>query len=77
MNDNTLSDTKLPRLSILFKLGTLQNKGCRTFYQTLQAREVAKRSTTESEMKWHMAGIPQEETPTQKMLLFSSKLMTS
>ena len=27
--------------------------------------------------KAHMAGIAQEETPTQKMLLFSSTLMTS
>ena len=52
-NEN-LSDTGLPRLPVLLKLSCLQSKGCGTFYQTFRAREIARRSTIESEEKWHM-----------------------
>ena len=51
-NEN-LSDTKLPRLPAIHKLGCLQSKGCGSFYQTLRAGEVLRRSTAESENKWH------------------------
>ena len=51
-NEN-LSDIHCPRLPLLFKLSCLASKGCSIFYQTLRAREVARRSTVESEDKWH------------------------
>ena len=51
--NESLSDTKLPRLPAIHKLGCLQSKGCGSFYQTLRAREVSRRSTSESEDKWH------------------------
>ena len=50
--DTNLSDTKMPRLPVIHKLSCLQSKGCGTFYQTLRAKELARRSTAESEAKW-------------------------
>ena len=50
--DTNLSDTKVPRLPLIHKLSCLQSKGCGSFYQTLRARELARRSTAESEQKW-------------------------
>ena len=50
--DANLSDTKSPRLPLIHKLSCLQSKGCGSFYQTLRARELARRSTAECEAKW-------------------------
>ena len=48
------SDTKCPRLPLIHKLSTVQNKGCRIFYETLKTREWAVNNTSECENKWHL-----------------------
>ena len=51
---NNLSDTFLPRLPLLYKIGIAQNKGCRFFYETLRSKTVCLNKTrTKNEEKWH------------------------
>ena len=47
-----LSDLLTPRQPVLFKLGSIQTKGCGIFYQTLMAEDNFWRNTTEAEAKW-------------------------
>ena len=50
--DTNISDLSTPRLPPIHKLSCLTSKGCGIFYQTLRAKELARRSTAESETKW-------------------------
>ena len=47
------SDAWRPRQPLLFKIGLLENKGCRIFYRILKSQENTSRKTAKSEIKWH------------------------
>ena len=53
IRDQKLGDFILPRLPILFKISTEQEKGCNFFYQIVQSNEKSVRFTEKSESKWH------------------------
>ena len=50
--DSEISDTQSPKLRLIHKLSCLENKGCRTFYSAIKAREWAMCGTRDSENKW-------------------------
>ena len=54
--DQNKSDTKLPRLPLLLKLGCFESKGCRTFYRTFRSREETNIMNNRTYVdKWHEA----------------------
>ena len=49
----SVREAQQPRIPLLFKIAIYQSKGCNFFYKTLSAKDNLRRSTIDSEKKWH------------------------
>ena len=47
------SDLGSPKMPVIHKIGCMQSKGCRVFYETLSGIEKFQNSTIGTESKWH------------------------